>query len=200
MADLVNLLKHMAGKSVLVNGTVYAIDEDGVVKDVADADAAKLLQNKAWMEFDPEAAAKREERRKVLRGQFKEQVGGIQLMTRKGELIDPHAVNKAQEAAEAATEAQDYPSMRPKKQKSAPHSSEVDAGVPLEEPVPPEVEAVTHEDQGTLGDADEWPDPEVGMKKSYLQDMANAYGLTFKPTTTKPELVSMIMQAMYDET
>jgi hypothetical protein len=29
--------------------------------------------------------------------------------------------------------------------------------------------------------------------------MANAYGLTFKPQTTKEELVGMIMKAMYDE-
>lgn len=192
MADLVNLLRHMAGKSVLVNGTVYQIDPEGVVTDVADTDAAKLLQNKAWMEYDPEAEAKREERRKVLREQYKQEKGGIQLLTREGELIDPHAVNKAQEKAERT---KDYPSMR-----SEPGSPEVDAGVPAEEPVAPEIEAATHEEKGTLGGDYEWPDPDMSMKKAYLQDMAHAYGVKFNAQTKKQELVSKIMVAMYDET
>lgn len=195
MADLVNLLRHMAGKGVLVNGTVYQLDDDGVVRDVPEADAAKLLLNKAWMEFTPEAAAQREERRKALRDQFKQEAG-IQLLTRDGQLVDPKVVNEAQEKAEAKTPvARDYPSMR-----SEPHSPEVDAGIPLEEPMPPGVEAATHEEKEALGAEAEWPDPEVGMKKAYLQDMANAYGVVFTPATKKHELVTMIMQAMYDET
>lgn len=200
MADLVNLLKHMAGKSVLVNGAVYKIDQDGVVSDVLEADAAKLLQSKAWMEYDPEAAAKREERRKALREEYKQQAGGIQLLTRDGQLVDPHAINEAQEKVKAKAEGVDYPSMRPRKKKDAPHSPEVDAGVPLEGPTLPEVGDAVHEEQATAAGADEWPDPTMEMTKSYLQDMANAYGLSFKPQTTKQELVTLIMTAMYDET
>jgi glucan-binding YG repeat protein len=190
MADLVNLLTHMAGKGVLVNGTVYPIDQEGLAQDVKDEDAAKLLQSKAWMVFDPEAAAKREERRKALREEYKQQRGGIQLLTKDGQMVDPQEINKAQaKAAEkaAAERALDYPSMKP--EKSGPHAPEVDAGVKPEEPIPPEVEAATHEEQGTSGGEDEWPDPSVEMAKPYLQDMAHAYG----------ELVDMIQKAMYDE-
>lgn len=42
---------HMRGKGVLVNGTVYKIDADGVAKDVAPQDAAKLrLCGNGWEE------------------------------------------------------------------------------------------------------------------------------------------------------
>jgi hypothetical protein len=103
----------MAGKAVLVNGHVYPIDQDGIVRDVPEADAAKLLRGKTWMEYDPEAEAKREERRKALREEYKGQLGGIQLLTRDGRLVDPREVNEAQEKAKAAAaELTDYPSMK----------------------------------------------------------------------------------------
>lgn len=42
-----NILSHMRGKSVLVNGTQYTIDESGYAE-VAEADAAKMLQGHHW--------------------------------------------------------------------------------------------------------------------------------------------------------
>ncbi len=45
--DLRNNLPHMVGKFVLVNGTRYKIDEEGVAKKIKDKDAVKLLLNKA---------------------------------------------------------------------------------------------------------------------------------------------------------
>lgn len=44
--DLLSLLPHMRGQTIRVNGTEYAIDERGLAKDVSEADAAKLLQNR----------------------------------------------------------------------------------------------------------------------------------------------------------
>lgn len=47
--DLQNVLPHMRGKGVRVNGTSYALDDQGVAKGVSQEDAAKLLQNRdAW--------------------------------------------------------------------------------------------------------------------------------------------------------
>lgn len=179
--DLVNLHRHMLGRSVLVNGTLYQIDQEGIVRGVPEADAAKLLQNKAWMEFDPEAAAKREERRQALREEFKGQSGGIQLVTKQGELVDPKAINEAQAKKEAQEALNDFPTMK----------SEEPAAPP-----PQEAEPVKEASPA----ADEWPDPDMSMTKAYLQDMANAYGLSFAPGTKKQDLVNMIMTAMYDET
>jgi len=47
MQKLKNSYRHMAGKAVLVNGTTYDIDENGVAE-VEDADAEKLLKGTAW--------------------------------------------------------------------------------------------------------------------------------------------------------
>lgn len=49
---------HMRGKGVLVNGTVYKIDSDGVAKDVAPQDAAKLLLCGNGWEEDKKVGAK----------------------------------------------------------------------------------------------------------------------------------------------
>lgn len=47
--DLQNVLPHMRGKSVKVNGNSYPLDMDGVARGVASEDAAKLLKNRdAW--------------------------------------------------------------------------------------------------------------------------------------------------------
>lgn len=46
--DLINSLPHKRNTSVRVNSNTYQIDANGLCRDVADADAAKLLQNDAW--------------------------------------------------------------------------------------------------------------------------------------------------------
>lgn len=183
MADLINLYRHMKGKAVFVNGTLYQIDEDGIARDVSEGDANKLLQNKAWMIYDPEAAAKREERIQALREEFKGQRGGIQLFTKKGELVDPRAINEAQEkkeAQEVLIAPDDFPTMK------------------SEEPAEVQQEAApAMADRPVVED---WPDPDMSMTKSYLMDMASAYGLSPQPQTKKQDLIKMIMTAMYDET
>jgi hypothetical protein len=48
--DLQNKLIHMFNKTVKVNNNIYQIDAKGIARNVADADAKKLLQNKAaWV-------------------------------------------------------------------------------------------------------------------------------------------------------
>lgn len=199
MVDLLNLLPHMKGKSVLVNGTQYQIDQDGIAHGVAQADADRLLHSKAWMRYDPESLKELEERRKAIRDEFKQ--GGIQLITRKGELIDPRAINEAEakKQAEAVVDADDFPSMRSESE-SNPQPEPQPQPQPesgLDEPLGPDPVGPDADGEQT---SDEWPDPHMGMKKPFLQNMANAYGLQYTPQTKKQELVDMIMRAMYDET
>jgi hypothetical protein len=203
MPDLLNLLVHMKNKAVLVNGTRYEIDQDGIARNVAEQDAGKLLQNKAWMNFDPEAIKEREERQKAIREEFKQ--SGIQLITRKGELIDPRKVNEAEDKKRAEVESEDFPSMRsegsqpePKLEpEPKPEPEPEPESEPESEPVGPDLAGPDVDPQQT---DDEWPDPHMGMKKPFLQNMANAYGLPYTHQTKKQELVDMIMRAMYDET
>lgn len=52
--DLQNVLRHMRGKSVVVNGTRYQVDADGVAAGVSGNDASKLLLNQdAWRPYIP---------------------------------------------------------------------------------------------------------------------------------------------------
>jgi hypothetical protein len=46
--DLKNRHEHMRGKTVLVNGNRYQVEQDGVARNVDQADAKKLLQGEAW--------------------------------------------------------------------------------------------------------------------------------------------------------
>jgi len=45
--NLQNVLPHMANASVLVNGHEYKTDAQGIVRDVVEADAQKMLANRA---------------------------------------------------------------------------------------------------------------------------------------------------------
>lgn len=60
MTSLKNLLRHMRGQVVRVNGTNYNIDADGIAHDLKSEDAEKLLKGQAWElltpRVDPEPA------------------------------------------------------------------------------------------------------------------------------------------------
>lgn len=55
---LQNSKKHMAGKSILVNGTHYKLGQDGVA-DVAKKDAERLLTGPDWSVYKPAKTAKK---------------------------------------------------------------------------------------------------------------------------------------------
>jgi hypothetical protein len=190
MPDLVNLLDHMKGKGVCVNGTIYQIDAEGIARDVSDNDAQKLLASRNWMEYDPEAAEKRAERRKAIRDDFKKQRGGIQLIGRDGRVIDPEAeIKEAEKAKAKAMDPENLPSMQ---SESASQPTLEKSETKAVSKIPSEINKTTDVELD-----EEWPDPHLGMKKPYLQEMARAYELEFEPKTTKQELIDMIMEAMY---
>jgi hypothetical protein len=55
--DLKNMLKHKAGTVVLVNGHEYQIGLDGILRNVPQEDADKLLKNRAaWIPLGPSRA------------------------------------------------------------------------------------------------------------------------------------------------
>lgn len=64
--DLENLLPHKRNTSVLVNGTKYDIGGDGVVRNVSEKDAEKMLQNEeVWKPFDSKRREAQDARRKA---------------------------------------------------------------------------------------------------------------------------------------
>ena len=82
--DLENLLPHKRNTKVLVDGTIYEIDKDGVCRDVANEHAEKMLQNvDTWQEHDPKAAAQRAAAR-VSRAKA---AGGVKLLGADGKPV-----------------------------------------------------------------------------------------------------------------
>lgn len=227
MPDLVNLLDHMKGKGVHCNGTTYPINEEGIARNVLDVDAGKLLKSRHWMLYDPEAASKREERRKAVREDFKRDRGGIQLIGNDGRVIDPKAEEaKAKAKAKAKAEApsptptaEELPSMQPEAPApempappavlAADATTEMPAPPPVQpaavpapapEPTPePAAAPAPAEPEPSGEDEEEFPDPHMGMKKPQLQKIAKAYELQYTDRTSKKALVDMIMAAMYDQ-
>jgi hypothetical protein len=91
--DLRNLLPHKANTKVLVNGTVYDIDKDGIAKDVKDEDAKKMLQSAHWdlaKGVKPKAAKSTEATKPLTPApkDKKERGDGIQLLDSSGDVVN----------------------------------------------------------------------------------------------------------------
>lgn len=56
------------------------------------------------------------------------------------------------------------------------------------------VEAVANSSDNEV----EWPDPDASMKKSYLKEMADAYGVKYPDNISKKDLVELISAEMYE--
>lgn len=178
---LQNLLQHMKGKGVLVNGHVYKISSDLVVRDdagkpldIPEADAQKLLGNpKAWAVYNPNAAPKI-----VARAV---EVPRIQLVTSTGDVIPPPPKSTDQTkpdlGAGAVMAAQD--AFEAKKQGDLP-------------PPPP----VEKKDPPIPKDGEEWADPSPEHSMEWLQACAKAYRIRYKGKD-KSVLVEKIKAAMY---
>jgi len=145
--DLKCLQDHMKGKKLLVNGTSYAIDVEGYLRDVKDADSPKLLSmTKCWVA-----------------------VGAVKPAP-KGK--DPDATLPSIEPMVMAAEERKLSKPSPE-----PVKEEVAAEVVVEE---------------------EWPDPKETMAMDYLQQMADAYEVSYDGRMTKKTLVKRIREAMYE--
>jgi len=206
MADLLNLISHKRNTKILVNGATYGIDENGVCRDVKDADAEKLLQNqRAWRLFDPkeaEAEAKdkaiAEEERLAARAKLKADskmklIGADAPKTGDGEPtltdIEAAAMMASQDQFEAEKAGEANPP--PKAPDSETEDSEAD-----------DTKADDGEGEASDKEAEEevveWPDPKETMNKDTLHEIADAYEVPYEEKTTKKELVAAIKVAMYD--
>lgn len=187
--DLLNLLEHKKNAQLLLNGTIYKIGPDGVLKDVKDEDAKLLLQNdRVWRKYDPKrAAALRAEAKAAAKGRM-QLVGADGRPIRKddkpGDPMDPNLAV--------------YERPDPKVQKSE-DPPKVPESVQTKEEAEPEEEEVSGEEAQGEAEADaEWPDPDEGMDIEYLRKMAEAYEVTFNARTSKKTLVKRIGSAMYE--
>lgn len=177
--DLQNMLKHMQNQSVLVNGTRYQIDGDGIVRNVKPEDARKLLKNKAaWRIYTEGGAQPQRSPQKAPEPAKKAEMPKVAEKAPVAPEKQPDADSTLpDQEASAMTAAQDQFEARK-------------AG----EAKSPEEEAGEEPETG-----EEWPDPDMKMSKSYLQEMADAYEVGYDDKTTKKELVERITKAMYPD-
>jgi len=175
----------MAGKAVMCDGTTYQIDATGVAN-VTNADhARKLLTMSAWRACSGDESGPQKAPEKLPMPVPKAEAPGKPVeepqeagKDSQGEAADPTKGNAGfatQEEADAAKAAGPMKAVDP-------------AGVP-----PPAADVP--EGEGSTA----WPDPEMTMNKSYLQEMATAYEVKFEDKTTKQQLVDDILKKMYDQ-
>lgn len=192
MADLLNLLEHKKNTRVSVNGTMYEIGPDGVVKGVKDEDAAKLLQNeRVWKKYDPKRAS-------ALRAQAKAaHKGKMKLLDVNGNPVGDLPPDKPGPTMDPNEEVYQRPDPQtPEGPPPVPESVEAPEEEAVEEE--PEEEADDAEEEEAEAADGEWPDPEESMDIDYLREMAEAYEVSFTPRTAKKTLVKRISAAMYE--
>lgn len=200
MADLLNLLEHKKNTKVLVNGTVYDIGPDGVARNVAEPDAAKLLQNlRVWKIFDPKKAkalkakAKKEAKGKM---QLLGADGPIGMPDKPGDPMDPNLdVYKRPDPTANASETREQPEAietAETKEEAEAEPEDESGESPQSKSNPPPAQSA----DSSLDNA--WPDPNEDMDIEYLRDMAAAYEVVHNKRTPKKTLVSRIHAAMYE--
>jgi hypothetical protein len=190
--DLLNLLEHKKNTKILVNGTVYTIGPDGVLKDVKDEDAKALLQiEKVWKVYDPKRAAELKAQAKAAakgKIQLVGPTGPIPRDDKPGDPMDPNfAVYKRPDPVSTIQKSEDP--------KTVPAKDETEA---TPEAAPEEDEVSGEQLQGEAEANDEWPDPDESMDVDFLRQMAEAYEVTFNARTSKKTLVKRISAAMYE--
>lgn len=203
MKTLINLLERKKNTKVLVNGTIYAIGPDGLVNDVEDVDAEKLLQNeRVWKVYDAKRVS-------AQRAQAKKEFSG------KMRLLDVNGNPVGKLPSDTPG-----PSMDPLDEVYARLDSTSEGPPPVPDSVGEELEGDSEEETlaDELGDAIEeeaseegaplieddsddtsWPDPDNSMSIEYLREMAVAYEVNHTNKTSKASLIKKITAAMYGE-
>jgi hypothetical protein len=181
--DLRNVLPHMRGKAVVVDGNTYSIGPDGVARDVAEADAQQLLQRAGspW------------------RLCTKRRAGGLDITKPDLQLCEAIAAQDQFEAQKRG-EANPPPSARQDGDgASNPEHQELPAAKD-----PPEVQQSTDAGSSLADDSggeapppDPLPDgPDESMELEDLRQMADAYDVSYSPRTTKATLIKRLKEAM----
>jgi len=195
--DLLTTAPQFRGKSILVNGTIYDVDEKGIIHDMIEADAQKLLLGRAWAEYNPEAMEERERLKIEAREAFKGRKTGSLLINSRGEVIDPTKM-----VPEKIPTAEDLPPMKAEPPPPTIPESEPESVMPRPPPIEDSQPVVEAEDESEVipeEGSNDWPDPKVTMRKDYLMAMADAYDVQYPTNVTRQKLVDLITDAMYGQ-
>lgn len=179
---LENLNEHMKGKGVLVNGTVYAINEQGLAEITKKEDAEKLLNSASWQIFDPKKAEARAARREALKRQNRGRLLGAN-----GQPIeDATKPDQGQGEVIAAVDQ---------------HEAEAvgEANPPPSEQQEEEVVGLAEGDPPVPGEDGDWPDPTEEMSLEYLKLMADAYEIEYGARIGKEKLLERLKAEMYED-
>ena len=219
--DLITPIPHKRNSPVLVNGNTYRADEIGVLSGVRPEDAKKLLQGKAWMEWDgrdPKQVLKEhreaqqaEQRRGHDAAVAKNQAKGIEelvLGVLHGALremgIDPEALRaaNARRTADTLAAIQEFAREKVAEQEAmqklpAPPAALEPPKVSVPAPVPPPP-ATTQAEYTVPEEGEPWPDPVDDMPLDYLKLMADAYQVRYQPNIGKPKLIAKLTEAMFE--
>lgn len=183
MTDLFCKTNHLWGRDVQVNGTIYAIDAEGIVKIDNEDAVEKLLTMDSWtLPGDPSTG----------RG-HRQRAPGVQ---RGAYLADGTFVPTQPPEGDPKEGDEDL--------KKSPPEGGTDAG---EDSAPEggEADGTTSKPSDSANDAlagrnpetGEYPDPDQAMKKDQLQALARVYRVPFGEETTKAQLIELTMAAMY---
>jgi len=175
---LQNLLSHKKNTAVLVNGTIYKIahdhiirDEQGNVLDVCEKDAKKLLANKlVWREL--EDAETKEVK--------KDKIGMQKIVSRETKQVTNDEKTKPEIEVSQVMAAQE---------------GELESKPTVNEPITTPVKTQNGDPPIPKGE-EEWADPSDKYSMNWLQKCAKAYGIVYTGKN-KLMLVQKIKKAMY---
>ncbi len=194
--DLRNTKAYMRGQCLSVDGRIYQLDGEGIVRGVSAADARTLLQGKDWTVVNGKLPPAPVQPVVPLVAPKPVPVppAPAGLGRSEGNLPAPQMV--AQPAEMAAGQA---PVPQPSDE---PFPAEADqlVGEPpvVAPPFPAEVEQAKPETQPVAEPAveEDWPAPSEEMSSQYLREMAKAYGVELPHgLKKKAEMVSLIRAA-----
>lgn len=178
--NLQNIHPQKKNTKVTVNGNVYHIGQDLVIRDpetkqpvdVPEADASKLLQGKAWREAGKPG----------------------ELPDKKNFKMKPVMNDGSVPTDEDISTAVDTDNTR----RTAEAENREGTGT-IDTEGSGEGREDTIVDPPVPGDNEEWPDPTEALSIGYLRQMADAYEVKHNKRTKKLTLIKNIHKAMFDE-
>lgn len=192
--DLMTTLpQKQTAHNVLVNGTVYKVDETGVCRGVKDEDAQKMLDGawEAWDGRDPRqhSEERRQARLKALKAQREKE--------QQQRPSQVEFIQKLEEKIKARLLAEGWTPPAPDTEEPPPEVDEEKPDAPVSGDDQTETDEV-EDPPIPSGEDEEWSDPDESYSMEWLKACADAYEVQYAANIGKKTLVGRIKKAMYE--